>query len=1025
MNMPEIPFSPDMMEGLADGEIMLTSEEADTLFQDEEGNRVFPPASLLESEDNNMDIVTGQLPICPQCSDDHHVYCMECGEPYLACSCQVSYADDFFCMACSYEFTWEYSEEELDDLLADVDGSWEEANSIFTAVEENDECDIGDVSGWCRTHKSWDCKDKIAAAGTLTCECSPQKTYVCAPCGVTRDTPNQKWRAYGEPTPLEELTGDPECKCEPEASYYCRTCLVRRTVPGGKWEWLAEHQRKQLADAKAKSEAAKKTTGTTTKKKTCECKPKKYGWCNKCQVNSTTSSSSYGFGYSTGWSKCRHYCETLTLPDGTKINASSMNNTRNEKEPAPDFGLYCDWGWHPSWRNEHIDWPDYGIPRDEFIAAIQIEDAYKRAKAGEIVEVGCIGGHGRTGTALACMVLLADPTMSADAAMKYVRKKYCSETIESAKQEWWIDWFRCFINGMELPEMPKAVASATRSSTSTSSKSTTKKTADTNWPYGGEHGVQAHYDLWAKDKECYSDGAKTKHCQWWETDVVRFLKGDVPKSVTVSESSAPSKDFVTIDGYRIPKPKTGEPTHTPSKKDGCKCDYCRYTVRHGAFLEPKEGPESVLVAQPDGSIMEISVVKDFKQAPPASEALTVGTRSGEYVWTAEGWVWEKLVADKDVDVVAAAAALHEGTTEKAEKLADALRVFNGEEDSVEPLRVLTVMYEHDSMKVRPVHVQHDDCQAGHTACGLMINGDKTPFKTEPLLATTFVREEGKPCGSCRKIIERKLEDWKEESDRQKEILTPVEQLRVMADTEKTFGLFDDDVDDPTIMPDIDRMCRDPEKDLSARQIELMELGLARLNYGSDDPSVTTIKEIREVLWSDYGDVWTWDEVMGAATIDPDGSVEASYPSRPDIDAREQEPECLISVEILRLVILGLNHVLGTHPSTIEIRKVLRESTDEEWAALMQIAFREASGDDNFCLDCGGWADHSSSEHDQFVNDARCTFCDADDHDTEDCKARVDAELLSQEEDDEDRTKWSKKFHQWTKGGPKRGKKVAT
>ena len=50
---------------------------------------------------------------------------------------------------------------------------------------------------------------------------------------------------------------------------------------------------------------------------------------------------------------------------------------------------------------------DFGLPEDAESAAGMIEAAFIRARRGELVEVGCLGGIGRTGTVLACMAVLA------------------------------------------------------------------------------------------------------------------------------------------------------------------------------------------------------------------------------------------------------------------------------------------------------------------------------------------------------------------------------------------------------------------------------------------------------------------------------------------------------------------------------------------------------------------------------------------------------------------------------------------
>lgn len=57
----------------------------------------------------------------------------------------------------------------------------------------------------------------------------------------------------------------------------------------------------------------------------------------------------------------------------------------------------------------------------------------ERARAGELVEIGCVGGHGRTGTALACLAVLGGQR-SAE-AITWVRGNYCPAAVETTAQE--------------------------------------------------------------------------------------------------------------------------------------------------------------------------------------------------------------------------------------------------------------------------------------------------------------------------------------------------------------------------------------------------------------------------------------------------------------------------------------------------------------------------------------------------------------------------------------------------------------
>jgi hypothetical protein len=124
----------------------------------------------------------------------------------------------------------------------------------------------------------------------------------------------------------------------------------------------------------------------------------------------------------------------VAFPDGTSVIGVSFDGRdpygRNQ---PPDYGLYLDGRWQPPWPHDHLAWPDFGLPADmdEFVAALQ--STLDRARAGECVEVGCLGGHGRTGTALACLAVLSG-VPSSD-AVAWVRTNYCTEAIETAEQE--------------------------------------------------------------------------------------------------------------------------------------------------------------------------------------------------------------------------------------------------------------------------------------------------------------------------------------------------------------------------------------------------------------------------------------------------------------------------------------------------------------------------------------------------------------------------------------------------------------
>lgn len=128
----------------------------------------------------------------------------------------------------------------------------------------------------------------------------------------------------------------------------------------------------------------------------------------------------------------------VTFPDGTQVRAHGIA-ARDADGGWREFGLYCDAAWQPDWPAATIDWPDFGLPAAPERAARQIVDAFDRAKRGERVEVGCLGGIGRTGTVLACMAVIAGVPEAS--AVSWVRQNYRLEAVETSAQTNWVTWF--------------------------------------------------------------------------------------------------------------------------------------------------------------------------------------------------------------------------------------------------------------------------------------------------------------------------------------------------------------------------------------------------------------------------------------------------------------------------------------------------------------------------------------------------------------------------------------------------------
>jgi hypothetical protein len=128
-----------------------------------------------------------------------------------------------------------------------------------------------------------------------------------------------------------------------------------------------------------------------------------------------------------------HRTQVRFADDTTVTGVTFLVDEPYLREDPPGFGLYFDERWAPPWPHEHLDWPDFGVPEDLDALRRALTDVLERARTGASVEVGCLGGHGRTGTALACLAVLAGT--SATDAVAWVRAHYCGQAIETDEQE--------------------------------------------------------------------------------------------------------------------------------------------------------------------------------------------------------------------------------------------------------------------------------------------------------------------------------------------------------------------------------------------------------------------------------------------------------------------------------------------------------------------------------------------------------------------------------------------------------------
>jgi protein-tyrosine phosphatase len=122
----------------------------------------------------------------------------------------------------------------------------------------------------------------------------------------------------------------------------------------------------------------------------------------------------------------------LRLPSGRLVRGRALLRPV-PPGVSPDFGLYL-LGHEPpavGWEARWLRWPDFGLPSDPTAAEDALREAWARASS-ERVEIGCAGGNGRTGTALACLAILDG--VPGREAVRYVRAHYAARAVETPGQ---------------------------------------------------------------------------------------------------------------------------------------------------------------------------------------------------------------------------------------------------------------------------------------------------------------------------------------------------------------------------------------------------------------------------------------------------------------------------------------------------------------------------------------------------------------------------------------------------------------
>ena len=80
----------------------------------------------------------------------------------------------------------------------------------------------------------------------------------------------------------------------------------------------------------------------------------------------------------------------------------------------------------------YVWWDDMGTLEQDLLKGL-VDEAHEALERGETVEVGCIGGHGRTGTFLAALLVKIE-RLDGDEAIRRVKETYCGDAVETPGQ---------------------------------------------------------------------------------------------------------------------------------------------------------------------------------------------------------------------------------------------------------------------------------------------------------------------------------------------------------------------------------------------------------------------------------------------------------------------------------------------------------------------------------------------------------------------------------------------------------------
>ena len=185
-------------------------------------------------------------------------------------------------------------------------------------------------------------------------------------------------------------------------------------------------------------------------------------WLDRMDLESSTYSPAItGSQTVQAFRSCQHHLQPFTFKVGKQeytLFGSAFNNRKSNAQAAKaEVCVFLDHRWmmeyKPVWVNPamaqeaqgqdmlrgqsasetptiFLDWPDMGVLAIKDLKPVV---SYLANIIDIGVEIGCLGGHGRTGTLMA--LIMVQLGYKPGKAIKTIRKDYCDKAIETKKQE--------------------------------------------------------------------------------------------------------------------------------------------------------------------------------------------------------------------------------------------------------------------------------------------------------------------------------------------------------------------------------------------------------------------------------------------------------------------------------------------------------------------------------------------------------------------------------------------------------------